>query len=727
MKNIFTLALLFFTVSLFAQPVNDDCSGIIDLGIAPFCPADTFFTNVDATATDIGNDNIPTNCSAGGDWTFTGRDVWFQFTSSDTILDYTFTVTGLSDGMSDPMMNPQFAIYRGDVCGFDEMALFACGRAEDGENVLEIDLDGFDFNTVYFIRINDWSPSATPNSGSFQLCIEEQDPINTIDEPGSTACTGELYDSGGPNNDYSPGENNTFSICPPAPNNGCITFNMEYFNIDFEGDFINFYDGPDNNSPLISTIDGFSHSQGPNNGGVCYVVQASSGCLTVELISDASLEFDGFAANWECSIMPCEAPEAISVDINIDEQDIIDNITTPQTLVTIDTIICEQGSFGTFLAGDNTGLGLERGLLLTSGLAAQVASPANVLISNPVGSLGDADLDYLSSLGDSSLSNDACVVELDVFVATNQLNFEYIFGSEEYPNFVGSFNDIFAFLVSGDNITGDPNIDNQLNIATIPGTNTPVEINSVNSALNWQFYRNNVDGQSLAYDGLTSDFLGTKKSLTATVNVTPCETYHLKLAIADRGDSAYDSGVFIGELKGATPNTTLSSVFGLDFLVETCTGEDDEVVISLNTPQEEDQTYTVVVSGTATRDVDYTLDMPGEITVPAGTTELPFSIVPLSDGLTEGTETIIIQLTNNFGCGDVELATLTINLLDLPNVEINNGVDTVFICQDSCANLTAFGGATYFWTPPGLFDDETIANPIVCPDTSRWVTVTGSI
>ena len=43
------------------------------------------------------------------------------------------------------------------------------------------------------------------------------------------------------------------------------------------------------------------------------------------------------------------------------------------------------------------------------------------------------------------------------------------------------------------------------------------------------------------------------KSLTASIPVIPCTTYHLKFAIADRGDTALDSGVYIGELKGDVP------------------------------------------------------------------------------------------------------------------------------------------------------------------------------
>ena len=44
---------------------------------------------------------------------------------------------------------------------------------------------------------------------------------------------------------------------------------------------------------------------------------------------------------------------------------------------------------------------------------------------------------------------------------------------------------------------------------------------------------------SFEFDGLTTE-------LPAPFSVTPGETYHIKLAIADVGDSVLDSGVFIG-------------------------------------------------------------------------------------------------------------------------------------------------------------------------------------
>ena len=310
MKKLFTFFFLVYSLGLCAQPINDDCTGLIDLGVVPYCSDSigVFYTNLDATESDIGNDNIPGPGACGNnDITFVGNDVWFAFTTSDTIIDYTITVTGITDGLgSIPMSNPQIMVYRGD-CSFDNLALLACGAADDGENVLELDVLGLDPNEIYFIRINDFSATANPNWGSFQLCIDEIQPVNTIDEGGSNLCSGELYDSGGPDEDYSNSENNVFSICPPFGNNACITFTLEYYNIENFQDQMIFYDGPDINSPQITEITGTATNSGPtpNVGGVCYTVQASSGCLTVQMITDATATYEGFAASWQCSALPC--------------------------------------------------------------------------------------------------------------------------------------------------------------------------------------------------------------------------------------------------------------------------------------------------------------------------------------------------------------------------------------------------------------------------------------
>ncbi|MCF8248078.1 MAG: choice-of-anchor L domain-containing protein [Saprospiraceae bacterium] len=724
MKHFFTLSFLLFAFSLFAQPANDDCPGIINLGAAPICDDNIIYNNLNATTSDIGFDNIPP-CWVGG---IVSRDVWFSFVAVDTILDYRITVTACPDPNNniDPILNPQIAIYRGD-CEYDGLQILECSSTANGDGIVDVDLFGLTPGITYFIRINDWSPSGTPNDGAFKLCIIKKPPISTVDQGGSTACSGTLTDSGGPDGDYGNSENFAYTICPSAPHN-CINFSLEYYNVEsFNSDQINFFDGPTIGSPLIGSISGGDN--GGSLGGVCYSVSASSGCLTVQFVSNGSTVFEGFQGFWECTADACQPNQEITVQTGSSPADIVQSVVTGQTSITITNIDCANSALATFQAGSNTDLGLEKGILLTSGSANNVSNPGSFFSSAPTGTPGDADLDYLSTInGNNSVSNDACIVEMDVFASTDEITFEYIFGSEEYPEWVGtSFNDIFAFLVSGPGIVGDPNIGNQDNVATLPD-GTFIQINSVNDAQNWQFYRDNQDGQSVAYDGLTSDSLGVKKSLTARIPTIPCNTYHLKFAIADRGDTAFDSGVFISDIKGGSPNLGVNYNSGIQYLVEECVNIPDEVTISLNAAVTQPTTFDIVVSGTATLGTDYLLTIPGSVTFNSGTEVFTFPIQALSDGIPEGTETIIIQLVRDFGCGATILATLEIELQDNLDVQIfEDQLDTVLVCEGNGAQMSVVGAADYFWQPPGIFSDPNISNPIVTPTTSQWVMVTGTL
>jgi gliding motility-associated-like protein len=738
-KFSFLIIALAMAGALFSQtPANDDCSGLIDLGTAPICDP-TVYTNVGATPTNIGNDNFP-SCFNNG---IAQRDVWFMFTCPDTLFDFRITLTGVGNSI----LNPEFAIYRGD-CLFDGLAELLCAKADIGENSLFLDVTGLTPGLPYFIRVSDYSLTGTPNSGEFTLCVDKIPPVVTIDEGSSSLCEGTLYDSGGPGGDYGPNEDYTFVICPNQPS-ACITFTLDYFNIEDggfgSGETLAFFDGNNTNIPPITVINGANFTDPWGGGGVCFQVQATSGCLTVQFTSDGSNEFEGWQGHWECSSQPCAIPEEIAIDTNITANDIVDAISTPLTQVTVTNINCPTQAHGifNFPTDNNNNLGLSKGLILTSGSATNAIGPN---ISTGLGTqlpptsfgnppdLGDADLNYLSQqMGNGSPSYDACVVELDVFANTDELVFEYIFASEEYPEWVNSsFNDIFAFLISGPGIAGDPGLSNNAkNIAVLPFTTTPVQINSVNNNLNWQYYRNNMGNQTLSqvieYDGLTSDSLGIKKSLTARSKVIPCNTYHLKLAISDRGDEALDSGVFISDIKAGAPDMTVQFAGGIDYLTENCLeGVPNQVIISIPEPLAEPTSYVVTIGGTATQGIDYTTNIPTIITFQPGQTQLPFTITPISDLLSEGTETITIQLSNDYGCGTVILKTLVIELKDKAEVNVLGG-DTLFVCAGGTLQLQAKGTEDYFWSPPGAVSNPVIANPTITPTQDIWLQVTGTL
>jgi hypothetical protein len=213
---------------------------------------------------------------------------------------------------------------------------------------------------------------------------------------------------------------------------------------------------------------------------------------------------------------------------------------------------CAPGAYGRF-NGTASNLGLDEGLLLTTGTITNAIGPNDddgLNFGTDHFRAGDPQLDVLA--GPFNPTFDACVFQFDVVPYGDTIRFDFSFASEEYLEYVNAFyNDVFGFFISGPNPAGGSYANR--NIALIPGTTTPVSVDNVNAFLNSQYYLDNGDGiclppfilppvctnQSvLQYDGFT-------RNLFAMAPVVPCQTYQLKLAIADVGDGIYDSGVFI--------------------------------------------------------------------------------------------------------------------------------------------------------------------------------------
>lgn len=192
------------------------------------------------------------------------------------------------------------------------------------------------------------------------------------------------------------------------------------------------------------------------------------------------------------------------------------------------TVNCAPQALGHFIGSSE--LAMTQGLVLTSGAADLLAGGAGDFATGISDTPGDADLTFASGYD----THDACVLEFDCVPYGDTLLFNFSFGSEEYPEYVGSaFNDIFAIYLSGSDILFPENV------AQLPD-GTPVAINNVNAGLNTDYFHDNEypPGQYVAYDGFT-------ENLTAFAVVHPGDTYHFKVAIADAGDMILDSGVFL--------------------------------------------------------------------------------------------------------------------------------------------------------------------------------------
>ncbi len=216
-----------------------------------------------------------------------------------------------------------------------------------------------------------------------------------------------------------------------------------------------------------------------------------------------------------------------------------------------------EASSGVFNSGFDSGLEIDSGALLTSGSFAiwnagddsfneegmDESNDVNFGLNNQ--EPGDPELEDRVS-GDATL--DASVLEFDVFCSNGQLELVYQFGSEEYEEFVGSFNDGFMATVDGVLVT------------LVPDCSDIVAVNSVNPVepINEHLYLDDdldIDPNvtqpnqpvQVEYDGMTI-------RLKAHVFVTPNTTHHVKLVIADVNDDQLDSGLFIGESSVRTIN-----------------------------------------------------------------------------------------------------------------------------------------------------------------------------
>lgn len=315
-KCLLLLVFTCFSVLSFAQPSNDECANAIDLGFAPNCPNETVYTNVDATASIVTSDNNTPVCFS----TVPDRDVWFTFTVpvDATVLDFTLQMFSYVDnGIG--IQNPQIAVYRIDG-NCDELAEYSCVSSADGATQLTLDLVGLTPGQTYYLRVNDYSATGTPNAGEFTLCIGDYNPTNIMctDET-STACSGVLLDSGGEDGDYSPNENCTFTICPSQAN-ACIEVSVVNYNIENNYDYIYFYGGATTSAPVIATLTGVSN-------GNDFKVVTSNDCMTIGFSSDGGGQQPGFELSWSCSAVECNSATNDITSIGGLPYD-VDNLTT---------------------------------------------------------------------------------------------------------------------------------------------------------------------------------------------------------------------------------------------------------------------------------------------------------------------------------------------------------------------------------------------------------------
>ena len=386
----------------------------------------------------------------------------------------------------------------------------------------------------------------------------------------------------------------------------------------------------------------------------------------------------------------------------------------------VSNVVFSGGStqLGTFSNGTGA-MGIETGIILSSGNVNIAQGPNGSGGAGSSAGGGNSDVDLNGLTGQSLF--DVAVLEFDFIPTTDVVNFDFVFGSDEYCEYVNTqFNDVFGFFISGPGISGSQNI------ALVPGTGDAITINTVNDGLNSAYFVPNSSScgpgpinHDIEYDGFT-----TVLTATALIPDTSCQVYHLRLAIADGSDAIFDSGVFLkkgsfnaGSEYEVTANDLIS---GTDETVEGCGDAYFRFYLLGDSKFPIDVNFTV--QGTATSGVDYA-PFPTFITIPAGAQWVDLPVTIFADGITEGLETIELLIDANV-CSCLN-PTIILNITE-PDPVILQQFDTV-LCQGSSGTLildpSAVGGApplTYSWSD--LSSSSTLTVPSATG--SYMVTVT---
>lgn len=245
----------------------------------------------------------------------------------------------------------------------------------------------------------------------------------------------------------------------------------------------------------------------------------------------------------------------------------------------------QKPQIGTFVSNGYPLLQMDNGVVMTTGNVSVAAGPNNSggESAQVQGAYTDSQLGTWTGFNVTSCSTlDFDFVSISPYVSVN-----YCFGSEEYNEYVWStFNDVFAFLVTGPDPTTGQNT--TWNAAIIPHTistahpnGIAVSINSVNGKTEAEnpsqgyyhysyYYVDNTlvsNASGVQYDGFT-------QKLSASTLLVPCAQYHMHISICNVYDNLYDSGVFLEKNSFNSPSANVSLSHRTADTIERTTGAD---------------------------------------------------------------------------------------------------------------------------------------------------------
>lgn len=380
-------------------------------------------------------------------------------------------------------------------------------------------------------------------------------------------------------------------------------------------------------------------------------------------------------------------------------------------------------------------IGIQEGVLMSSGFANSIAVPSNNSGSSTGATSGGSDPDLVSVINGTPVQN-ASVYTIDFIPSSDTLTFNFVFASEEYPEFVCSFNDAFGFFLSGPGIVG-PYTNMAKNIALVPGTITPIVVGTINNGTavgslqpcvtsNSQYYVNNMNVPAPGQSAYKFQFDGFTTVLTATAVVQPCSTYRIKLAVGDASDQSYDTAVFLeGNSFGTNGLRAFTETPSLtNSIAEGCAP--GVINFELDAPADGNYTLSYSLGGSAIMGVDYD-PIPLTAVIPNGQTSLQIPIHAIADNVIEGIDTIEVYINITPCLQDTFYIYIEDAILEVPSVTDTTICFGDTVTLDATINTPIPSGFTLFNDSTFIVDDGSIPSYINVSGIPMFGVQTGTI
>ena len=410
----------------------------------------------------------------------------------------------------------------------------------------------------------------------------------------------------------------------------------------------------------------------------------------------------------------------------------------------VDESIKARGVVGEFWQGDFS-LGMDDGIAMANAPLGSYQSVGGgngqTSTGTSMGTSGDIDLQQLLTYP----TYDAAVLEFDFYPSDEFVEFQYVFASEEYCEWVSSqYNDGFALLLSGPGISGfdygQPSLNNNaVNLAVLPGTNGQLDFttNVAIKTINWNHYLYGHIGQVGNFYVSNNFLFDDPRTLTGGHNaigtcapsemrqeplpsvppaaptecafdawttvltarfddLIPCEKYHIKFVMADGSDRIWGSGIFLRgssfSAGGAGAEYDITFANGEKFVYENC-GDQIATLILTRLDNESTQDlfveYGFEIGGTANKNYDYITDLENTIIIPPlpPPGEIYRFIEVIPDDIIEGVETVEITIDDPCNCDPQIIELEIIDIPPLTSLPLNNDTSCFATPQGLSANV----------------------------------------